>query len=155
MLNYETYYNDYNKISNSFHGFHLYTNTLNEIYMKKLWNYIYLKYKNVNNPNETFNTELRDDMYFLKNYFSLKIYLYYLITSHSNIIQWFVFYNKIYKPAKYRKQREIEFHNYVKTLIERLDEGLKLNISVPYIIVIKFLNQINSMRKFKYLLLSK
>lgn len=148
---YKLYFNDYNSINDSSNENHIFINKLNETYLYNLWNNIYLKYKDVNNPNEDFNTELRNNMYYLKNYFSLKIYLYNIITSYGNYILWFEVYNKIYKPAKYRKQRQTEFHYYLKTIIQRLDEGLKLKISVPYIICIKYMEQIKHIDKYKYL----
>ena len=149
MLNFKTYYEDNSKINNKQN--HSYINHLNDAYLNKLWNLIYLKYKNVNNPKEEFNVELRDSIYYLEKYFSLKLYLYYCITSYHNIILWFEVYNKMYKPVKYRKKRKIEFHNYLKTIIKRLDEGLKLKISAPYIVCIKFMDQIKHLRQYKYL----
>ena len=56
MLNFKTYYEDNSKINQN----HSYINHLNDAYLNKLWNLIYLKYKNVNNPKEEFKMDIKE-----------------------------------------------------------------------------------------------
>ena len=157
MLNYKSYYNDFISLSeqskiddyNTGKLYH-YTNTLNNEYLDKIKKLI-SKYKKINNLNQDYNNELKISITNLKKILSMKLYLYLPITSHHNEIVMFEYYNsKIYKPSTYKKQREDDFHNYIKTLIQRLDEGLKSNISIPYIICMKILKQLKDIEKYKY-----
>ena len=157
MLNYKSYYNDFISLSeqskiddyNTGKLYH-YTNTLNNEYLDKIKKLI-SKYKKINNLNQDYNNELKISITNLKKILSMKLYLYLPITSHHNEIVMFEYYNsKIYKPSSYKKQREDDFHNYIKTLIQRLDEGLKSNISIPYIICMKILKQLKDIEKYKY-----
>ena len=158
MLNYRTYYKDLISLSEqakvlnpSTDLIYHFTNTLSDDYFKQLKELTY-KYKNNIDPNDDYNFELKNQIIFLKKFLALKIYLYLPITSHYNDISVFEYYNSnVYKPTNYKKQREEDFHIYIKTLIMRLNEGLKLNISIPYIICIKILEQIKDLKKYKYL----
>jgi uncharacterized protein (DUF885 family) len=157
MLNYRTYYNDLISLSEQAMIFnpkkdllYHYTDILSDSYFKKLKELI-AKYKNNINSNNDYKYELQNQITFLKKFLSMKLYLYLPISSHHNEISIFEYYNSnVYKPTNYKKQREDDFHIYIKTLIMRLNEGLKLKISIPYIICMKILEQIKDLKKYKY-----
>ena len=108
---------------------------LSEEYLIKKYN-LYLKYKN------TKDIVLKFKLDYVKNFFKFKIYLYFIIcTFDNNIIN---FYNK------YKKIYSIEYNNIIKTIIKRLKEGLRLKITIPYMICIKFMNQIKDYNKKLY-----
>lgn len=152
MLNYKSYFNsiisltEQDKLMNEKNKYlYHYTDTLNDEYFNKLREII-KKYENVKNSNE-----LIFEINFLKKLLSMKLYLYLPITSHHNLILSFEYENaKVYKPANYKKQREKDFHIHIKTLMMRLNEGLKENISIPYIICMKLLKQLKDNKKYKY-----
>lgn len=157
MLNYRTYYNDLMSLSeqakifnpNTDYLYHI-TDTLSDDYFNKLKELI-SKYDNNIDLNDDYKNELQNKIFHLKKYLSMKLYLYLPITSHHNEITFFEYYNSnIYKPTKYKKQREADFHIYIKTLIMRLNEGLKLKITIPYIICMKMLDQLKDLKKYKY-----
>jgi hypothetical protein len=116
---------------------------LSEEYLIKKYN-LYLKYKN------TKDKELKLILDYMKNYFKFKIYLYFIICSYyNNIISFYNNYKKDYSINNYKKVL-IEYNNIIKTIIERLKEGLKLKITIPYIICIKFMEQIKDYNKELY-----
>ena len=117
-------------------------NELSEEYLIKIYN-LYLKYKN------TKDIELKFELDYLKNFFKFKIYLYFIICSYSNYI--IKFYNK-YKKDYYTDNQKvlIEYNNIIKTIIIRLKEALNLKITIPYIICIKFMEQIKDYNKELY-----
>jgi len=153
MLNYNSYFNDLLKINMQFkfaigiktkdtisHITDIYSNEHN----KKLCK-IYEKYK------KSKNIELQLECMYIKKYIELKIFLYFLINSHSNIITTFEYEtNKIY-PKKYKLQRQKDFNKSIKSFIMRLKEGLKLNITIPKIICRIFLKQIKTFKQYDYL----
>lgn len=156
MLNYKSYFNDLLRINKNSHltddksKIYHYTNTLDDKYLNKLRKIID-KYNNIKDDNDEFNYELKIEIDSLKKYLSMKIYLYYIISSFHNEIIIFEYYNKkVYKPYEYKIQREKDFHNYLQTVIKRLNEGLELNISIPYIICMKILEQLKNYKKYKY-----
>jgi hypothetical protein len=157
MLNYKSFYNDLislskqDQIINPENNYiYNYTDILNDDYFNNLKKLI-KKYSNNININADYYYELKQELFFLKKFLSMKLYLYLPITSHHNEIIDFEYTNsKIYKPSSYKKQREQDFHKYIKTLIMRLDEGLKLKISIPYIICMKILDQLKDNKKYKY-----
>jgi uncharacterized protein (DUF885 family) len=51
---------------------------------------------------------------------------------------------------KIKKKRLIDYNRIIKTIIERLKEGLKLNITIPYFICLKFMKQIKNLNKELY-----
>ena len=117
-------------------------NELSEEYLIKIYN-LYLKYKN------TKDIELKFELDYMKNFFKFKIYLYFIICSYSNYI--IKFYNKYKKNCYIDNQKVlIEYNNIIKTIIERLKEALNLKITIPYIICIKFMEQIKDYNKELY-----
>jgi uncharacterized protein (DUF885 family) len=86
-----------------------------------------------------------------KKYLSYKMYLYFLLTSYENSIVIFENENKKLFPVKYKKDREMDFHEYLKTIIMRLNEGLDKKITMPFIIVKKIILQLKNLSKYKYL----
>ena len=116
---------------------------LSEEYLIKKYN-LYLKYKN------TKDKELKLKLDYMKNYFKFKIYLYYIICSYSNnIIKFYNKYKNKYSIDNYQKVLN-EYNNIIKTIIMRLKEALNLNITIPYIICIKFMEQIKDYNKELY-----
>jgi hypothetical protein len=114
-----------------------------EEYLIKIYN-LYLKYKN------TKDKYLKLKLDYIKNYFKFKIYLYFIISSYSNnIIKFYNNYKQDYFIDNHQKVL-IEYNNIIKTIIERLKEGLKLKITIPYIICIKFMEQIKDYNKELY-----
>ena len=117
-------------------------NELSEEYLIKIYN-LYLKYKN------TKDIELKFELDYMKNFFKFKIYLYFIICSYSNYI--IKFYNKYKKNCYIDNQKVlIEYNNIIKTIIERLKEALNLKITIPYVICIKFMEQIKDYNKELY-----
>jgi len=153
MKKYKNYFEDLIKINNQLKfliGFKTkeaiskYTNTLDDDYMNKLKELI-KKYS------ETDDIELQLEINFIKKYLELNIYLCFLISSYVNEIINFEYENNHIYPKKYKKERLRDFNNYVKTIKLNLEKSLKLNITIPYIICKKFLNQIKSIKKYNYL----
>jgi hypothetical protein len=103
-----------------------------------------LKYASTN------DIELKFELDYIKYYFQYKIYLYFIICPFDNIIINFYYENKLKEHKKYAKIRIADFNKYIKTIIERLKEGLKLKITIPYIICIKFMKQIKDYNKELY-----
>ena len=67
------------------------------------------------------------------------------------IMQLLIFIMKIIqKNIRYKKIRIADFNKYIKTIIERLKEALNLKITIPYIICIKFMEQIKDYNKELY-----
>jgi uncharacterized protein (DUF885 family) len=150
MLNYEDYFNDLIKISSQASYifkktkvFKHYTNTLSDDYINKLKE-LMIKYSN------TTDIELKKTINFLKKSFSNKLDLYLIITPYENQILTFDHDNEKIYPSKYKEQRQADFHEYVKTIIMRLDEGLKMKITIPYIITKKLILQLKNLQKYKY-----
>jgi uncharacterized protein (DUF885 family) len=151
MLNYEDYFNDLTKI-NAQLNFYInkpkvlkhYTNVLSDNYLNKQKDLI-KKYSN------TKDLELKHTINFNKKISSLKLYLYQLISSYENSIILFEHENKNMFPVKYRKERQNDFYEYLKTLIIRLNEALEKKISVPFIIIKKILLQLKNFKKYKFL----
>ncbi len=151
MLNYKDYFDDLLKINsqlsyiiNKTSNFKHYTNTLSNEYISKIK-------KLVKKYEKTTDLELKKTIFYIKKYLTNKIYLYYPITSYENDILTFENDNIKKYPPKYKTQRQKDFHNYLKTIIMRLDEASKLKIFIPYIIVKKILLQIKKIDKYKYL----
>lgn len=151
MLNYEDYFNDLLKINAQF-NFYMnkpkvlkhYTNTLSDDYLNK-HRELNKKYSN------TKDLELKRTINFNKKILSNKIYLYQLISSYENQIIMFEDDNKNIYPSKYKKEREADFHEYLKTLIMRLNEALEKEITVPFIIIKKIILQLKKCKNYKYL----
>lgn len=151
MLNYEDYFNDLTKINLQL-NFYInkpkvlkhYTNVLSDDYFNHLHN-LNKKYSN------TKDLELKHTINFNKKFLSSKLYLYQLISSYENSIISFENENKKIFPAKYEKERQEDFHEYLKTLIMRLNEALEKKISVPFIIIKKIILQVKNLKKYKYL----
>jgi len=126
-----------------------YPNHLNDNYMnqeKKLMK----KYSN------TKDEQLKIIINNLNNYYKNKYYLYNLISAyHNEIIDFEHYNNNIFKPKlKINiQERENDFINYLKDVIKYLKIGLKLKITVPYIICKKFMKDIKPYEKYKFLYL--
>jgi len=150
MLNYEAYFNDLSKLHPEMlyymkksKIFKHYTNNLTDEYLYKLKQLI-------NKYAKTKDIELKKTVYFFKKYLTLKSYLYMPISSYENEIIIFNNNNDTSYPKKHKKQRQAEFHIYIKTLIKRLNEGLEKKISIPYIIVKKLILQLKSLKTYDY-----
>ena len=80
----------------------------------------------------------------------MQIYLL-LFPSQDNPILYFEYSNNIIYPKneEYKQLRINDFDNYVKLMIIRAKEGLKLKITFPKIIIKKFLHQIKDLDKYK------
>lgn len=153
MNDYEKYFNDIIKIDPSL-SFNIgnktpytlshYTNYISDDYLKKLFR-IYRKYRN------TSDIQLKQDINYIKHYFKYKIYLYNLIDTFDNNIILFEYATKhIYPPSKlYEIYRRNDFNIYIKNLIYRLKQSLKLKITVPYIICKNYMEQIRKLDNFK------
>lgn len=151
MLNYEDYFNDILKMNSQMlyvikkpKVFKHYTNILSDDYLHKLNNLI-IKYAN------TKDLELKREINLLKQSLALKSYLYLPITSYESEIIIFNNDNNTLYPKKYKDQRQKDFHIYVKTIIERLKEGLTKKISIPYIIVKKIIIELKELQDYNYL----
>jgi|688.fasta_scaffold218637_1 uncharacterized protein (DUF885 family) len=150
MLNYEDYFNDLTKI-NAHLNFYInkpkvlkkYTNILSDDYLNKCHN-LNKKYSN------TKDLELKRTINFEKKNLSYKLYLYNLISSNENQILIFEDENNKLFPVKYKKEREADFHKYLKTLIMRLNEALEKEITIPVIIIKKIIIELKKLKKYKY-----
>jgi uncharacterized protein (DUF885 family) len=116
------------------------TDDLSDEYLIKYYN-IYLKYK------KTKDIDLKFELEYVKNYFKYRIYLYFIICSYYNTVTTFYFENK---NATNKEKKLIEYNNIIKTIIKRLKEGLKLNITIPHMICVKFMDQIKSYNPILY-----
>jgi uncharacterized protein (DUF885 family) len=119
------------------------TNDISDNYLSMIYK-LSLKYASTN------DIELKFELDYIKYYFQYKIYLYFIICPFDNIIINFYYENKLKEHKKYAKTRIADFNKYIKTIIERLKEGLKLKIIIPYIICIKFMKQIKDYNKELY-----
>jgi uncharacterized protein (DUF885 family) len=113
------------------------TDYLSKDYLKKLYK-ISLKYK------KTDDKELKFELDYINKFYKYKLYLYFIISSYENDIINFYYDNKVKYPRKYRKERLKDFNEQIDTIIKRLKEGLKLNITVPYMICKEFMKQIKN-----------
>jgi hypothetical protein len=119
------------------------TDSLSDEYLTKLYK-LYLKYKNTNDD------ELKFILEDIKIFFEYKIYLYNIINYyHNDIVEFYYINNKNY-PVKYKQNRINDFNKYIKSIIKRLKESLKLKITIPYIICKKYLKQIKNYNKELY-----
>lgn len=153
MLNYENYFKDLLKINNQLNfiignktkeSISHYTDTLSDDYINKLK-------KIINKYLKTNDNELKLEIKYYKIYFKSQIYLYFILSSYSNEILQFEYDNEHLYPIKYKQERENDYHKYIQSIIKKLEEGLKLNITIPYIICKKFLKQIKDIKKYNYL----
>jgi len=151
MLNYEDYFNDLLKMNSQLFYiikkpkvFKHYSNELSDDYLYTL-QHLTIKYA------KTKDLELKRTIRFLKQSLKLKSYLYLPITSYENNIIIFNNDNEKSFPIKYKTQRQKDFHIYVKTIIERLNEGLAKQISIPYIIIKKLLIEFKNLHIYNYL----
>jgi uncharacterized protein (DUF885 family) len=158
MVNYyKNYYEDNLKIDSQFsfftgkrdkHSVAHYTNKLGNEYNKKLKK-IYLKYiKYASN-----DIELKLELESIKKGFQYNLNLYFIIDSFENELMYFYYKNKNVYPKKYEKSRMNDFNKYMNSIIEKIKEGVKLKITVPYLICKNFLEQIEKINKFKKLYL--
>jgi uncharacterized protein (DUF885 family) len=127
----------------------------NNLYRKYLIDYSYdeyfiNKYKLLLKYQNTTDIELKLKLDYIKNDYKYKIYLYFIISSYFNQIVEYYYKNSIYYNEKDQEERLINYNNYIKSLINKLKEGLKLNITVPYLICVKFMNQIKNLNKELY-----
>lgn len=152
MLNYENYFNDIIKIDPSLnfsignktkYTLSHYTNYIGYEYLKKLFK-IYKKYKN------TKDIQLKVEIDYLKFYFKYRMYLYNLLNTFDNNILLFEYETRyVYPPDNlYEISRRNDFNIYIKTLIIRLKQSLKLKITIPYIICKKYLKQLKELKNF-------
>ena len=152
MTTYKNYFDDLLKINPSlsfeignrdkFSISHI-TDSLSDEYLTKLYK-LYLKYKNTNDD------ELKFILEDIKIFFEYKLYLYNIINYyHNDIVEFYYINNKNY-PVKYKQNRINDFNKYIKTIIKRLKESLKLKITIPYIICKKYLKQIKDYNKELY-----
>jgi len=148
-LNFKNYYKEKNKLTDltpkqlKTKKYNL-KDYLSPVYLKKKYN-LYLKYKN------TDDIELKFNLEYIKNYFKYKIYLYTIICTYYNpIISDYNFYNNN-KSKKIIKELMNDYHNkLIKTIINRLKEGANLKITIPYIMCIRFMEQIKNYSKELY-----
>jgi uncharacterized protein (DUF885 family) len=110
---------------------------------------LYLKYQN------TKDIELKFQLDYIKYYYQYKIYLYFTICSYYNSIIEFNYMNENEYPKEYKKERIVDLNKHVKSIINKLKEGLKLNITVPYIICLKYMKQIKNLNKELYNFIKK
>jgi uncharacterized protein (DUF885 family) len=149
MSKYKNYFDDLIKINPSlsyeigkrdkFSQSHI-TDDISNEYLDKYYK-LSLKYAN------TDDIELKFELDYIKKFYQYKIYLYFIICSFDNNIIGFYYENK---SNKYKKEREIDFNNYITSIIKRLKECLKLKITIPYMICIKYMKQIKNYNKKLY-----
>jgi len=120
-------------------------NSLSDEYINKIIE-INNKYKYTKDIQLKETIEL--DTYSINN----KLYLL-LFSSFYNFIIYFIYENKYIYPKNkiYEKSRENDFNIIIKSCIEKAREGIKENITFPKIIIKKFLIQLKSYYKYKYL----
>ena len=121
---------------------------LSDEYLIKFYK-LYLNYRKTN------DIELKFELDYIKNFYKYKIYLYFIICSYYNKITNFYFDYKNNYLVKDQKQVLIEYDRKIKTIIRRLKEGLKLNITIPYSICLKFMDQIKSYNMKLYNFINK
>ena len=119
------------------------TNDISDDYLSKLYK-LSLKYAHYD------DIELKLEIDYIKYLFEYKIYLYNIICPYDNAIINFYYENNSKEHKKYKKIRIADFNKYIKTIIERLKEALNLKITIPYIICIKFMEQIKDYNKELY-----
>jgi uncharacterized protein (DUF885 family) len=119
------------------------TNDISDNYLSTFYK-LSLKYAN------TDDIELKFELDYIKYFFEYKIYLYFIICPFDNTIINFYYENESKEHKKYKKIRIADFNKYIKTIIMRLKEALNLNITIPYIICIKFMEQIKDYNKELY-----
>jgi len=120
------------------------TDNYSDEYLNKIYK-LFLKYQKTN------DIELKFQLNDFKFYYKYKVYLYFIISSHFNIIVEFLHANDKDYPKEYKKERLEIFNNKcIKSIIKRLKEGLKLNITIPYFICVKFIKQIKGLNKELY-----
>ena len=119
------------------------TNDISDDYLSKLYK-LSLKYAHYD------DIELKLEIDYIKYLFEYKIYLYNIICPYDNAIINFYHENNSKEHKKYKKIRIADFNKYIKTIIERLKEALNLKITIPYIICIKFMEQIKDYNKELY-----
>lgn len=78
---------------------------------------------------------------------------YFLFSSYINFINDFEDDNETLYPknAVYKRSREADFEELVRTSIIKAKEGLKMNMTYPKMIIKKFLEQIKNKGKWKFL----
>lgn len=101
---------------------------------------------------DTTDIELKKELNCIKYNLENKLYLF-IYSSYYNFIVNFIYNtNYIYpKNEEYKRSRQKDFDKYIQTSIMRAKEGLRLNITYPKIIIKKFLEQIKTINKYKYL----
>ena len=119
------------------------TNDISDDYLSKYYK-LTLKYAN------TDDIELKFELDYIKFIFEYKIYLYNIICPFDNIIINYYHENNLKEHKKYKKSRITDLNKYIKTIIIRLKEALNLKITIPYIICIKFMEQIKDYNKELY-----
>jgi uncharacterized protein (DUF885 family) len=119
------------------------TNDISDNYLSMIYK-LSLKYAHYD------DIELKLEIDYIKYYFQYKIYLYFIICPFDNAIINFYYENNSKEHKKYKKIRIADFNKYIKTIIERLKEALNLKITIPYIICIKFMEQIKDYNKELY-----
>lgn len=119
------------------------TNDISDDYLFKLYK-LSLKYTHSD------DIELKLEIDYIKYLFEYKMYLYNIICPYDNTIINFYYENNSKEHKKYKKIRIADFNKYIKTIIERLKEALNLKITIPYIICIKFMEQIKDYNKELY-----
>ena len=143
-LNYEEYSKELDYIiDNTPNNKSYLIDKLSDEYLTKLYK-LSLKYK------KTDDIELKLQLDYIKQFYKYKIYLYFIICSYYNKITSFYYDYKDKYPIIYRTDVLIEYNMKIQTIIKRLKEGLKLNITIPYSICLKFMEQIKSYNKILY-----
>jgi hypothetical protein len=141
-LNYENYAKDLSYIwqntpKNKKKKKYYLTDELGDEYLIKTYE-LYLKYK------KTKDIELQFELDYIKDFYKYKIYLYLIICSYYNsITNFYVDYKEDYL-IEYQNKVLLEYDKKIDTIIRRLKQGLKLNITIPYSICVKFMDQIKN-----------
>ena len=152
MSKYKTYFDDLIKINPSLsfeignrdkYSISHITDTMSDDYLAKYYKLI-LKYK------KTDDTELKFKLDYIKYFYKYKIYLYFIISSFDNDIINFYYDNKTKYPQKYKKERIKDFNKHINSIIKKLKEGLKLKITIPYMICKEYMKQIKNYNKKLY-----
>jgi len=122
-----------------------YENSLNDDYINKI-NTIIDKYR------KTKDIELQIEIYINDIELKNKLYLLLFASQHNFILMFDYMNNNIYPENELYKQSRIkDFDSYVNSCIIRAKEGLKLKITYPKVIIKKFMEQIKSYDKYKFL----
>jgi uncharacterized protein (DUF885 family) len=141
-LNYENYAKDLSYIwqntpKNKKKKHYFLTDQLGDEYLIKKYE-LYLKYR------KTKDIDLKFELDYIKDFYKFKIYLYLIICSYYNrITDFYVYYKEDYL-IKDQNKVLIEYNKQINTMIRRLKQGLKLNITIPHSICVKFMNQIKN-----------